>query len=399
MAVCQPLEAAALDALAAPETVAELERLGVLRVDVRGRRRTASLAHPLYVQAVRHRTPSLRTERILRTHIARVRGLGARRQEDALRLAGWELALGTAGDPELLLRAARLACAVHDYPTTERLAAAALAAPGGADHAAMALFLLGHARSELHRPEEGCAAHEAAAAAVVLPAQAQLLCRIAVEHALTLGYTVRRPEEALAVIERAIAATPGLDHAELTAAAAALLNDRGRTGRAVALLADVPVALARTSPVAGTARLDVLGATGRPVQALTELAAGGLDGIGRIGAEGTSILSHRSYLRFSVATVMMAAGRLADAQAEAEGGMADVVLADVPGVHARGALLLGRLHLLGGRDRTALRHFRELAGVARASARPELLRDGLAGASWCRPGWARSPTPAAGSTS
>src|SRR6185312_16124244 len=52
--------------------------------------------------------------------------LGARRREDALRVASWQLAAGAPADAELLLRAAKVARYAHDYEQTERLARAAI---------------------------------------------------------------------------------------------------------------------------------------------------------------------------------------------------------------------------------------------------------------------------------
>ena len=92
-----------------------LDRAGLLAVRADGRRQVVTLAHPLYGEILRARMPALRRRRLLLEHADRIDARGARRREDPIRSATARLEATGSADPELLVRAARLARYGHDF--------------------------------------------------------------------------------------------------------------------------------------------------------------------------------------------------------------------------------------------------------------------------------------------
>lgn len=135
-----PLGSAQIARLRDPETVERLERAGLVTSRFVGRRLELWLAHPLYGDVVRARTPHLRARTITRTLAESVEEVGARRREDVLRIATWRLTAG-GGYPELLLAAAVTARWRYDFRLAERLARAALREGGGFEAALLAANL------------------------------------------------------------------------------------------------------------------------------------------------------------------------------------------------------------------------------------------------------------------
>ncbi|MFE9500770.1 LuxR C-terminal-related transcriptional regulator [Streptomyces collinus] len=115
LSLCEPLSAEEAAVDLSVDQLNSLEETGIIQIRQDRRRLTLSLAHPLYGESLRASIPTLRRRELLASQISRTKSHGARRREDALRLATWELlAFGTA-DAELLVRAAILANHSHDY--------------------------------------------------------------------------------------------------------------------------------------------------------------------------------------------------------------------------------------------------------------------------------------------
>jgi len=121
----EPLGAAELSRLADPALAEGLERRGLLAVDRSGHRLEIHLAHPLYGDVLRARTPAMRVPKIALALAEVFEASDARRPEDILRIATLRLESG-GGDPEMLLAAARTARWSYDFPLAERLARAAI---------------------------------------------------------------------------------------------------------------------------------------------------------------------------------------------------------------------------------------------------------------------------------
>ncbi len=110
--------------------VEALERQGLIVVEVDGKRLDARLAHPMYGEVLRAHTPVLRARRVHLTLGEAIEATGARRKDDALRVAGHLLAAGSTASPALMLQAAAAARWRWDLDLAERLARGA--ADGGA---------------------------------------------------------------------------------------------------------------------------------------------------------------------------------------------------------------------------------------------------------------------------
>src|SRR6266511_2542691 len=89
VALGEPIGLPLLSAAAGVEAVELAEERQLIRVVREDRRTTIRLAHPLYGEMVRQRCPVTRVRRLLADLAALVEGVGARRRDDALRVAVW----------------------------------------------------------------------------------------------------------------------------------------------------------------------------------------------------------------------------------------------------------------------------------------------------------------------
>ena len=104
LAVWEPTGLATLEAVVGRDALEALDRWGLLTVRADGRRQQVTLAHPLYGEILRATMPALTRRRLLLELADRIEAHGARRREDAIRVATARLeATGTA-DPDLLLQ-------------------------------------------------------------------------------------------------------------------------------------------------------------------------------------------------------------------------------------------------------------------------------------------------------
>ncbi len=131
VAQSEPVEVGILADLLSAHVLATLERAGLLVEERDGRRPTVRLSHPLYAEVLRAGTPPVRLRSLAATLAAAIERTGARRRQDLLRLAVWQVEAGLAGDPEVLLAAAAAALRLCDFTLAERLARAAVKAGAG----------------------------------------------------------------------------------------------------------------------------------------------------------------------------------------------------------------------------------------------------------------------------
>jgi len=132
LAFGEPIGRNELQSMADPRHADELERSGLLVSEMSGSRLQLRLAHPLYADVLRSRTPVMRALAVTRSLAEAVESTGARRREDTLRIATWRLDAGGAS-PTLLLDAAHAARWSYDFDLAARLARAAVAAGAGFD--------------------------------------------------------------------------------------------------------------------------------------------------------------------------------------------------------------------------------------------------------------------------
>lgn len=122
LAVAAPLSLAeAQDACGDPSALTELESAGLIQVAEDRRRTVVYPAHPLYSELLRARMPVLRRRALLTAQAERIAATGARRREDALRIAVCRLGATGAADPGLLADAAVLARHAYDHPQVRTL--------------------------------------------------------------------------------------------------------------------------------------------------------------------------------------------------------------------------------------------------------------------------------------
>lgn len=123
-ALAEPLEPAVLDLLAPADAIEKLEQQGLLDSVTGTGAQEVRLAHPLYGEVVRAHLSRTRRKRLCRSLAEVTEAEGPLRARDVLRVAVWRLD-GGGGQPELLLRAAKLAYRDEEYALAIRLASAA----------------------------------------------------------------------------------------------------------------------------------------------------------------------------------------------------------------------------------------------------------------------------------
>jgi hypothetical protein len=147
LAVGGVTEAAVLERLSDAAVLDELDRKGLIEPTRSGRRQQLSLAHPIFGEVALAATDAA-TGREMRLRLASaIQEVGARRRDDRLRVAAWNLEAGGAMDAATWLTAAAAARGRFDFGLAERLARAAVDARGGfAASYAVALSLVGQGR-------------------------------------------------------------------------------------------------------------------------------------------------------------------------------------------------------------------------------------------------------------
>jgi DNA-binding CsgD family transcriptional regulator len=199
LAAGEPLGLALLESMTAPEALEDAERQALIEVSQDGVRAQARLAHPVYGEVLRRRTPRSRLRRICTALAEAVEGTGMRRREDLLQVGRWRLEGGAGGDPVLLTEAARRARQMFDMDLAARLARAALGSGGGVQ----AGIVLGEAEFSCGRTLE---AEAILAGLVPLCASDAELASVANARAYVFGNLMGDPAAAAAVLDEALAA-------------------------------------------------------------------------------------------------------------------------------------------------------------------------------------------------
>jgi len=132
LALGEPLPASIVVELSAEGALAAAERLGLAVAERGGRRLEVRLVHPMYAHVVRESLGRVRTETLSRDIADAMTRSGRRRSDDVLRIASFQLAAGSAADPDVLLKAARQARQYADVELAEELARQAFAVGCGA---------------------------------------------------------------------------------------------------------------------------------------------------------------------------------------------------------------------------------------------------------------------------
>lgn len=131
LAVAEPLELDMTGRFFEDGSLEDLERRGVIRVKVQGRRHLVEFVHPLFAETISAAIPVIRRRSINAQLLDAVDTAGARRRDDILRLAVWHLDSGHPLGASRLLNAAHAASSSFDVELAERIALSAIEAGAG----------------------------------------------------------------------------------------------------------------------------------------------------------------------------------------------------------------------------------------------------------------------------
>jgi DNA-binding CsgD family transcriptional regulator len=338
LALCQPVSLHQLESSFEFAVLEELERDGLIAVRTDGRRQRVSLAHPLHGEVLRAELSPARTREILLRHAEELERFGARRRDDPVRIATLRLEATGQADPELLLRAARVARFDNDLTSAARLATAAVAV----DPTATGALVLGDALYNLGSFEEA----ETVLAGGMERATEALAVSIATLRLRNLFFGCRRDDEAVAVGKRAASqATSESARAELEAVEAELLAYSGRPLDALAAVDRLETGGPRQRVLASIPRAAALAMTGSTAEALS-LSRRAVDG--RTGLLDELAVPTPGAHRVTELFALVQAGRLLEADQRGRASFELALHAGMPlevlwlSIHlARGALARG----------------------------------------------------------
>jgi DNA-binding CsgD family transcriptional regulator len=346
-------------AIASTETVARVEEQDLIALVADERRHTVALAHPVYGDVLRTTTSVIRQQTIQREMADYITSLGARRREDALRMASWQLAGGAHADGALLLRAAKVARYAHDFAQAERLARAAEQEQTNVD----SLILLGEALFELGRFEDADPVLRAAEDASTTDDE---LTAAATMRSTNTFWGLLDPDAARAIRSEARERVDDKSSATvLRAGEAAILVFSSRPTDALELLGPAdPDDDLRSRVARAIAEAPALARRGRTQEAIAVARQGFADHVAL--GDAVAVTNPGAHL-VSQALALTEAGRLADAL-ELVTAMHEVATRQrIPIARIWATSMLARVSFVQGRLATAHRWFLEAAAIAAAS--------------------------------
>jgi DNA-binding CsgD family transcriptional regulator len=356
LALCAPIGPDGDEGTVSATAVERLEEAGLVKVTIDGRRRQLDLTHPVHRVVLRDRMSELRRRSILLDRTRVTETWGARRREDVLHIATWQLEATGEADAGLLVQAARLARSAHDNPLVVKLARAALAQRS--DPAAG--LLLGEALYQLGSFGE---ADLVLSRAEQLAGGDDVRVDVAAARSANLLWGLRRSADALAVNRAASETAVGQSaRDELIAQEAWILVYSGSPAAARGAIEQLPEA---TAPRARVVRALAESCA----MSLAALPEAGLE-IARQGYEDHLLLGDQLWIDQPAGHVLAQvlalsnAGRLDTAAEISLAGYREASAQQAPFLQIRFAFHCGRVGLLSGKVRTARRWFREV--VARS---------------------------------
>jgi DNA-binding CsgD family transcriptional regulator len=352
LAVWEPAALSMVDDAVGREPLELLERLGLLVLRADGPGQTVALSHPQYGEILRARMPTLARRRLLLELADRIDAGGALYPEDAIRSASCRLEATGSADPQVLLRAARLARYGHDFAQVERLARGAL----GREATSETGLLLGEALHELGHYEE--ADRVMSQAADLADDDDPLLVYVLEMRSRNLMWGLLREGEALMVNSSGrdrLSDARALE--DLTLNEALLLTYCGRPADALAVLQSLGSPSDDRAAILGaTARVPALVATGRPMTAAAEAQRLSRD-LNDVHAQ--VVLPHIRVLILHQVYALTDAGQLDEAAALAADVYDRLPPTTPPDTMLWLSFLIGRRALLAGQPMTALRWLSE----------------------------------------
>lgn len=347
--------ASLLDAIWGPGLALKLEGKGLVEVGRERKRQPVRVIHPLYGELLREQTGSRLATELSEKYVSFVEGCGARRRDDALRLATLSLQTGTAIAANVLLRAAQDAMEAFDHPLAEQLASAALA-QGLEEAAPLLCEALFRQRRHVELEDVFPQLERLATTGKTKTLLASLRCD-------NLAYRLGRTDEAKQVIRRAEEATADEElRAQLAGQRATIaLHCEGLPEEALRAVEHLLVdegAPWLADALLRTAQAETF--TGRARRALALLER----------VEGTSQALHGPNLWWHPATIplfrvhcLLVLGKLHAAHAEATAGYQGAIDQGDRDFQARFGIALGVVNLLQGKVRTADRFACEAAAL------------------------------------
>ena len=121
LAIGEPLEFALLEGIAGRSAIEDAEDHGLVVPRESGRRCEFGLSHPLYADVRRQRMPRAKLRRLSSTLAEALLGTGARRRDDIVRVARWQLDAGERGDRRAIFAGGRLGQEDVQYGLSGRL--------------------------------------------------------------------------------------------------------------------------------------------------------------------------------------------------------------------------------------------------------------------------------------
>lgn len=340
-----------------------LEQRGLLLLEAQAADPELRLAHPLHGEVLRSTIGALEHRRLLQRAIDLVTGRPAPRREDPLVVAGWQMDLGLAPEPEVLAHGARLARSAHDHASTVRLAGAALEASGALEMRC----LLVEALTFTGAPEQA----ELVAAAAPDTGDDDERLRLLAARLYNLLWFLGDTTGARDAIEheRRRATRPEV-HEQLRLRDAYVRSFEGDAAGSLRSLEEVEQWSPSVAPQALSALAQALLIVGRASEALpvAERAVAALT-----GPDDTAV-HDPGLVRLALGRALVAAGRLDDAHdVLAQSHAAAVRRVDAAFPRAALAVALGDLALHRGQLATARRWYGE-AAVAAEAVRNDRLR-------------------------
>ncbi|MDQ1361183.1 MAG: hypothetical protein QOJ44_1560, partial [Acidimicrobiaceae bacterium] len=362
VALGDPLELSLLTALVPPAAVERMARRGVLEAVPGDHDPEVHLAHPLYGEVVRAHLSPIRRTRLCRSLANLAEQKTGLKPADVLRVAVWRLDGGGGGRPETTVQAARLAFQNEDYRLSTRLARAAWDEWDLVE----AAILLADSIDIIGRSED---IEDVLAPAADRASSDRERADVAVRRAAALFLSPGRSDEADGVLTAATAIVDDpLCQRDIASQRADHFLLSGDVTRAIEL--DEPLVATPGDSASAQAARDLgtaLALAGRTKEAIrhTEDALAtrlDLEDAGQVSSTAIFVVAHT--------LALVEAGRLAEAASTCMAAYEIAVERKNAGGQAWFASILAFVRLADGRLATAVRLFRESAGVFRELHHP-----------------------------
>ncbi|MEU0375486.1 AAA family ATPase, partial [Streptomyces sp. NPDC006283] len=378
LALCELVPLADAQTLASLDTLADLEEAGLTQVTTDRRRTSVQFAHPLYREVLRAGIHAPRRRTLLLQQAERAKARGARRRDDPLHIATWQLDAAGTADPALLLRAAAHARHTHDYERAVTL----FQAMSDCDRTIGTRVAVGDALFQMGKFSQAEAVLGEADASVTDEAK-----KVAVTLARTmnLAFGVAASDQALAVNDAALAQVHDPAYQRmLRINEGSLRISAGQPAHGLARMQDMDAEASQTQDtnawLQGALMKPIgLAVLGRTMQAVSTAES---NYAVHLQIDERTLVSHPAIQRIPLVFALSETGRLADARATAEQAFMEVT-ASCTSVRVWMAILAGHAEWLSGHLVTARRWYAEAATLARTNGWAMALQPALSGLAAC----------------